>query len=126
MNFLSMQVSVNYADKVIAKAFFADSSPLKGLEPIYQNLGSLSDTSIIFINYFDELNVLEGYLFQVFETKLKEFLEGSRRIRINLLFFFSPKDLTYAFCFKNIEPFFKERPPKGRNSSWIIQNRCIF
>ena len=76
------------------------------------------NTEILYISFEDEVNIIDDlYIPQNFQ----EILKSKKVFDVEILCYFSPKDLWLAFGYKNIKPFF-EKQKVNFNSQFIPQN----
>lgn len=124
--FISMQLSLHIDGKLMKKVLFLEKSFLtEENKKFYKHLGESDKTEIRILSQEDTLNILDNFLYNYFTSYFQEFLKQYKEIKVHLLFFYSPKDLEYAFGFENIKPFITSRLPKQIYKNWLIQNRCI-
>lgn len=109
------------------KVFFAQEEVCdEQLKISYLKIGEKDNVEVQFVNFSDDCNLLHDYLVSFLGSDENLPVSRYKRVKVHLLFFFSPKDLIVCFGFNNIEKFFKEDIPRSINASWIVQNRNIF
>lgn len=64
--------------------------------------------------------IVENYIIENFGEKEL----GSFQFQVNVLFFYSCKDLEYTFGYENLEPYFTLEKPNG-NQNWLLQTRSV-
>ncbi|MFG6101694.1 hypothetical protein U2F10_05540 [Leptothoe sp. EHU-05/26/07-4] len=119
-----LDLCVQLSAKGLDKAVYLNSAIEQHVPPIEWNLlkmkvstwAKVNDVTIVWITFHDDLNILEHFIEEIIEKDLK-------KNAIDLLLFYSPKDLSLAFGFENIRRYFSKEPLPL--NSYIYQKRNI-
>ena len=122
---LTLQVAVFYKDDLIDKRIFVnkmEKTPL--LEEQSLLFEKIYSIPVDFIEFGDETTVLHPYVTSLIQNRIPEAINDKKIVKAFLYFYYSPKDIEYAFGFNNIKDFFCKYKPKGR-SPYILQRRAM-
>jgi hypothetical protein len=77
-----------------------------------------------FEKYDDDRSFLHEHTESMISNNFSPEMIKKKNFIVNVLFFYSFKDLQYGFGFNNLRPFFTDKPKYG-NNPWILQSRAI-
>lgn len=123
---LTLQVVVYFKGRQITKHIFVcDRERSELLERENKSFFKKHSIKVQFVKFGDDINVVDTYLRHIVETRIPEAIHPRSGVSVSVYFFYSPKDLEFAFGFNNIKNLFCKYRPKGK-SPFLLQHRAIY
>jgi hypothetical protein len=122
---VSLQVSFYHNHQLLEKWIVFNTKLVDDeLEEKLISICEKDEISCFFHEFHDDTSILHRLVSGLIRRNFPEEEFSDTNFLVNLLFFYSPKDIEYSFGFNRIKQFFKKKQPK-KNTPFIIQDRAI-